>query len=571
MPLRRSSWFFRLGVPSVVAASLVTSSVIIEDLEPVQAEQTRQVQIAYIAPVDGPVIDRFRPPAHLYGSGNRGLDYRTTPGDPVRASADGQVIFAGQVGGTLHVTILHADGLRTSYSFVASLAVRVGVSVHAGDVIATSGDVFHFGVRDVDDTYLDPELLLSGGLSRMQARLIPGVEEGLDALVLAERRSLLSIVYSEGSRLLGGVAAAASEKWRIAMHYAVSFNPAERAGRAADAAIEWFESQFDCTPEGLSAPVPDERRAVILVGGLGSSSDNAAITKLDTEELGYEPEDVVRFSYAGGRIPSDGLASAGGPFATMTTTTYDSADTQVDMYLSAVRLADAIEEMADLDPGVPIDIVAHSQGGVVSRLALDELARRGRIPETVENVVTIGSPHQGSDVATAVAAGRTGPRGTYALEGVRTVLDATLGLGLDPGSESISQMAETSELQRDTASRPLPAGVRFTSIGARGDMTVPAPRTRLDGASSYIVQLDGPTAHDSLPGAAETTTQVGLAIAGMPPSCVGARRAARDFVVGESVSGMEDSIGALAMTAEAMGTLPGVPSWPGMALVPGLP
>ena len=41
----------------------------------------------------------------------------------MRASADGTVVFAGPVAGTLHVTLRHADGVRTSYSVLAAIEV----------------------------------------------------------------------------------------------------------------------------------------------------------------------------------------------------------------------------------------------------------------------------------------------------------------------------------------------------------------------------------------------------------------------------------------------------------------
>ena len=94
------------------------------------------------------VTDRFRPPPTPYAAGNRGLDYATVPGSPIVASAAGVVVFAGPVAGTLHVTIQHPDGLRTSYSFLARIAVAVGQPVDQGQVVGVAGTVFHFGVRD---------------------------------------------------------------------------------------------------------------------------------------------------------------------------------------------------------------------------------------------------------------------------------------------------------------------------------------------------------------------------------------------------------------------------------------
>src|SRR5947207_7613917 len=93
---------------------------------------------AYRPPVDAPAADPFRPPAQHWGAGNRGLEYATRPGQEVKAAADGEVVFAGQVGGTLHVVVLHPDGLRTSYSFLGSVRVHRGDKVHQGDAVGTT-------------------------------------------------------------------------------------------------------------------------------------------------------------------------------------------------------------------------------------------------------------------------------------------------------------------------------------------------------------------------------------------------------------------------------------------------
>ena len=125
--------------------------------------------VVYRAPVDAPVIDTFRPPAHVGGQGNRGLEYATRPGSAVRAAAPGRVTFAGRVGAGLHVTVAHPDGVRTSYSFLRGVAVRAGQSVGAGDVLGTTGTSFHFGAR-IAGAYVDPAVLLGiGG----PARLVP--------------------------------------------------------------------------------------------------------------------------------------------------------------------------------------------------------------------------------------------------------------------------------------------------------------------------------------------------------------------------------------------------------------
>ena len=82
--------------------------------------------VTYTPPVDAPIVDHFRPPACTWCPGNRGIDYATAPGTPVAASAAGVVTFAGQVGGQLFVVIAHADGLRTTYAYLADVMVPRG-------------------------------------------------------------------------------------------------------------------------------------------------------------------------------------------------------------------------------------------------------------------------------------------------------------------------------------------------------------------------------------------------------------------------------------------------------------
>ena len=125
--------------------------------------------VLYRAPVEGIVVDPFRPPEHPGAPGNRGLEYATRPGSPVRAAAPGVVTFAGQVGSGRHVTVAHADGVRTSYSFLAGITVRAGQAVGAGVVLGTSGSSFHFGAR-IGEAYVDPAALL--GIAG-RARLVP--------------------------------------------------------------------------------------------------------------------------------------------------------------------------------------------------------------------------------------------------------------------------------------------------------------------------------------------------------------------------------------------------------------
>ena len=124
----------------------------------------------HIRPVEGPVVDPFRPPAQPWLPGNRGVEYDTEPGSIAVASAAGVVVFAGAVAGAYHVTIRHSDRLRTTVAFVAEPLVVEGQTVRAGDSIAIVGDTVHFTAR-IDGVYVDPTVLLDQ--HRWVVRLIP--------------------------------------------------------------------------------------------------------------------------------------------------------------------------------------------------------------------------------------------------------------------------------------------------------------------------------------------------------------------------------------------------------------
>ena len=57
-----------------------------------------------------------------------------------------------------------------------------------------------------------------------------------------------------------------------------------------------------------------------------------------------------------------------------------------------------------------------------------------------------------------------------------------------------------------------------------------------------IVPVDGLSAHDQLPGSAAATREIGLAIAGLGPSCESAADAVVDAVSGRLVSNFEHAL-----------------------------
>lgn len=508
----------------------------------------------YRPPVDAPVEDDFRPPPQPWNAGNRGIDYRTEPGAVVAASAAGVVTFAGPVGGDLYVTVAHPDGLRTTYAYLATVIVAAGEEVAAGGAVGTSDGRFHFGVRDAAGAYLDPASLFALGI----ARLVPGGDDGAvvvagpgDPGVWGVVVDLLAggLYLSSGDEvsLLPGAAGLAP----ALVHY---FDRFAAAGIPRDAALAILDAALTdtgpCTDAGVAAPRPEGRRVLVLVAGFGSTSEHTGVDDVDAAALGYDPADVLRFSYAGGRTPA-APGVAGTPLGALDASRYDASHSLADLPGAGDDLAELLDAVAEAAPGVPIDLVAHSQGGVVARLGLSRAAGRGELPTEVQTLTTLGSPHHGADLATAGAAIASTPRGAAALD-----LAGALGFPVGSDSAALAQLSETSSLAADPGGggegAPFPPGIRFTSVAARGDPVVPVPRTLAPGAATITVSVTGPGAHDALPGSVEATREIALAVGGLPPSCRNRGDRLVDVAVGHGISAAHDGAGAALVALAAL-------------------
>jgi murein DD-endopeptidase MepM/ murein hydrolase activator NlpD len=127
------------------------------------------------------LVTPFDAPAAPWLAGHRGADLDAPVGTRVLAPRGGVVQFAGVVVDRPVLTLLHDDGLRSSFEPVEAL-LPVGTRVAAGEVVGTvtgarshcAPTCLHWGVRD-GETYLDPMLLLTGGpVVLLAAGVTPG-------------------------------------------------------------------------------------------------------------------------------------------------------------------------------------------------------------------------------------------------------------------------------------------------------------------------------------------------------------------------------------------------------------
>mgnify|MGYP002619596191 CR=1 FL=1 len=102
-------------------------------------------------PAQGPLIARFQ----SNGSLNKGIDIAGQLGQPVKAAADGAVVYAGRglIGYGEMIIIKHDDTYLSAYAHNNRLLVNEGDQVKAGQVIAEMGSTgtdrvkLHFEIR----------------------------------------------------------------------------------------------------------------------------------------------------------------------------------------------------------------------------------------------------------------------------------------------------------------------------------------------------------------------------------------------------------------------------------------
>lgn len=167
------------------------------------------------------------------------------------------------------------------------------------------------------------------------------------------------------------------------------------------------------------------------------------------------------------------LAEAGREVAVVDTP----GDGTGDLREQAQVLADVVDEVLGETGAPSVDVVGYSAGGVVARWYVRELGGA----DVVRRVVTLGSPHHGTDnVATALAAAGSCPEACEQLEP-----DSDLLRRLNAGDET-------------------PAGPLWATLRTQADtVVVPVDSAELDGATNVLVQDLCPgatTTHGELPG-----------------------------------------------------------------------
>lgn len=397
-------------------------------------------------PVDGRILRGFEEPAGPYGSGHRGLAVEAADGTAVRASAPGTVSFAGSVAGVGWVSVTHGDGVVTSHGPLGDIVVARGDTVHAGQRLGrVAHDAqrahLHWGARR-DGRHVDPASLL-------------------------EPMPVPSLVGS-GSWVGSDHVVEPYEPWAGSDRLRLGVHASPHARRP-----------------GYS--VPPSPNHLVLLNGVATDS---ATMPVDPEHLGHTPESVTAFSYAGRR---PGLADHDDPRRDQLP--YGPSDTWAGVPEAARRLELQLRAIRQREPGRAVDLVGHSMGGVVALYYLTHLHDPHDVTlPPIGHVVTIASPHRGSDLADTGVWLRAATATRHAVETLLRVVPASGGgrqierTPLD--MSALDQLATGSSLLDDHA-RAWQAAVAAGDAGALAMGT----RVLTIGASRDLVATPGRAAH----------------------------------------------------------------------------
>lgn len=237
------------------------------------------------------------------------------------------------------------------------------------------------------------------------------------------------------------------------------------------------------------APPPPNDNVAVAIAGIATSTSHGGAAPLDREflkdGLGYRGGSVYAFSYRG----------LGGPRLHRP---YDAADTYGDLRGAARRLRRLLQAIARAHPGADVDLVAHSQGGIVASVMLEQMAHSWdpSLPR-VDHVVTFATPHRGTPIADVPAILDDTLVGTLALRALSALAAGRLPLP-PAASAAVEDLRPGSPMMAALARRDVVFGSRVLSLAAPNDILVPADRSMLVHEGNRLVHPTGLWGHSAI-------------------------------------------------------------------------
>jgi triacylglycerol esterase/lipase EstA (alpha/beta hydrolase family) len=193
-------------------------------------------------------------------------------------------------------------------------------------------------------------------------------------------------------------------------------------------------------------------------------------------------------------------------------------------------------------PDAAVDIIAHSQGGIIARTFLASTrAWDPRIPR-VEHLVTFATPHRGAPLAGAARTLRNGSIGERVLVDSLSALSRRY-MGLPgPRSTAVAQLAPGSDLLDGLEREDVAFGTRALALAIPNDLLVPADRARWEGERNRVVApTGGPAGHSGIVRSAMARAVAHSFLRDGAPSCAGDWDAVGPSI-GAAISALEASV-----------------------------
>jgi len=260
---------------------------------------------------------------------------------------------------------------------------------------------------------------------------------------------------------------------------------------------------------------------VMIIAGLDSSiTHGGTSTALPARRLGYESKDVSYFSYA--RNGGD----------------YTASDTEGSLLAAAWHLGAQLRELQRREPGREVDLIGHSQGGVVMTEFLAHVYHPSDPSyPPLGTAVAMASPLRGDPGASAFEAFRRFAAGRLALSA------AHMAGAPNPGAESVRQLSEISGFSRRLEAEHLPAVVELTTLGAAQDVIAPAGNTTRRGAEGRTVIPHSLNGHSGIVTDDSALRAMRAALEGKPLPCQSLTTIVTGAVVSTAIAATERRIG----------------------------
>lgn len=384
-----------------------------------------------VIPIDGELVVPFSKESK-YGKGVSSIKY--VPNSPdVKAGISGKVTFVGNVAGISYVTILsNSRMLKLTYSPMMKVFVEKGDDVESFTTIGeteTKSNLFSFSVRIKSGSnwdYVNPvlfykEVSISGKSDYVYFNKVQRDFnlEFFKKLIIYELSKIKPVSYESFLRL-----------------------------------INVYQNLSNCSTQ--VSKISLKNRAVFIPGINTYAGSDHFPMDVDYKKLGYEKSQINFFSYKNKKLDQDYIIS----------------DTYGSTKDFAIDLLKQLEQLADSN--THIDLIAHSQGGVVVKEFLQNHYIGSVLEGKIEHVVMYSAPLEGTPFA--------GLRQSQAL---KSALDQIPSKFLD--SDSLKQMTE---FESQVTSSTLPKEIEYLSIGSNFDFVVPATNTDFNAKKTTNISVN---------------------------------------------------------------------------------